>query len=133
MLRRTVMAAVMAVTAGAVGITSVEPSWALPVAPSQTEATGVSDGLQFAAYRKKVVIRRRGGHVSRFVYTARFGPRYRYRYGRYIYGYGGWFYARPWWTLHTGYYHRGYYGCRKVVRITNYRHRHVKVVRRVCY
>ena len=132
MLRKVTIAAVMALTAGAVGITGIDTGQAFPIAaPQAAPAATTSDGLQLAAYvkRKKVVVRKRGHVTKRFVYTKRYGPRYRYRHGRYTYFYGGYYYARPWWTLGVGVYPRPYYGCRTVVRY----YPHKKVVHRVCH
>ena len=146
MLRKVTIAAVMALTAGAVGITGIDTGQAFPIAaPQAAPAATTSDGLQLAAYkRKKVVVRkgghayrrggyayRRGGHVARrWTYSARFGHRYHYRRAGYGYYYGGWWYPRPWWSVGVGVYPSPYYGgCRKVVKY----YPHKKVVRRVCY
>jgi hypothetical protein len=130
MLRKLAAAAVVALTAGAVGTATVSEAYPLP-APQSPGFVPSTSAIQSIAFKRKII--RHRGHGHRWVYSKRFGPRFRHRHGRYIYHYGGWWYPRPWWgvgvavgpTYGYGY---GYGGCRKVVRY----HRHKKVVRKVC-
>jgi hypothetical protein len=73
MLKTTVMAAVVAIAAGAAFIT---PSEAAPT------------------YGKGPTVHR--PLVHHVVY-----PRFRHRHGRYVYFYHGYWYAKPWWRHHT--------------------------------
>ena len=46
------------------------------------------------AATKKVVVKK--GH-KKWVYTKKYGKRYKARRPGYVYYYGGWWYPRPWW------------------------------------
>jgi hypothetical protein len=138
MLRKVILTAIVALSAA--GMTAVDVAQAFPLpAPAQTQAVAtMNDGLQLAAYyRHRKVYRHgrvyHGRAVHAWRYTARYGPRYRYRRAGYGYYYGGYWYARPWWTVGVGpvvvapgyiaaygpryryaragyrFYHRGYY------------------------
>src|SRR4051794_18241711 len=125
MLKNVAAAVVVALTAGAVGTATLSEAYPLP-APQGVQLAAPS-AIDLAAMKRKVIVKR---HGHRWVYSKKYGPRYRYRHGRYTYHYGGWWYPRPWWGVGVavGPYVSGYHGCKKVVRY--YKHR--KVVRRVC-
>jgi hypothetical protein len=109
MLRKVILAAVIALTASA-GMTAMDAqAFPLPAPPQSQPVADINDGLQLAAYYRHKRVYRHGrvyhgrAHVHRhWRYTARYGPRYRYRHAGYGYYYGGYWYARPWWGIGVG-------------------------------
>src|SRR5438105_13902830 len=111
MLRKVILAAVVALTASAAGMTAMDEAQAFPFAarPETPPGVSVNDGLQLAAYYRRRVYRHGGVYHGRVYvhgggwrYSARYGPRYGYRRPGYGYYYGGYWYARPWWTIDVG-------------------------------
>jgi len=108
MLRKVILAVVIALTASATGMTAME-AFPLPAPPQSQPVANMNDGLQLAAYYRHRRVYRHGrmyhGRADvhgRWRYTARYGPRYRYRRAGYGYYYGGYWYARPWWAIGVG-------------------------------
>jgi hypothetical protein len=90
-MRKTMIAAVVALAAGAVGYAlpssaaTVSLGSKLPILDEQ-----VSSNIELVQSRK---------FKRRWVYNSRrHGLRHRYRHGRYRYHYGGWWYPRRWWA-----------------------------------
>ena len=102
--RKAMLAAAVALTAGAVGFTGIGPSYAGAMnsaAPMQKSGYQSGDLLQLVherkygkKYKKKRWSWNRHHH----------GKRYRYKRPGYAYYYGGYWYPRPYWRYEPGIY-----------------------------
>src|SRR5438046_8584028 len=94
MLRKMILAAVVALTASAAGMDA--QAFPVPARPETLPVVNGNDGLQLAAYYRHRRVYRHGGvyRGRAYVhgplrYTARYGPRYAYRRAGYGYYHGG--------------------------------------------
>ena len=132
MLRKMILAAVVALTASAAGMDA--QAFPVPARPETLPVVNGNEGLRLAAYYRHRRVYRHGGvyRGRAYVhgplrYTARYGPRYAYRRAGYGYYHGGYWYARPWWTVGVGpvvVYNSALYGPRYRYRRAGYVYRH---------
>lgn len=116
MFKRQLLAAMIAATAGAVGLTGLEgPAQAAPL-PINSQLPDIitwGDGFQTVATakerrkdRKEANQKRHRKEVAKkryWRYSSReHGKRYRYKRPGYVYYYGGYWYPRPFWTFGPG-------------------------------
>jgi hypothetical protein len=89
--RKAMLAAAVALTAGAVGFTGIAPSYAGAFSPpAQTEKSGWQNGVEQVKHRKY--------KKKKWSYRRdRDGRRYRYKRHGYVYYYDGYWYPRPYW------------------------------------
>ena len=93
MVRKTLAALAAAAVIGAFSFDAMAPAYAVPATGSLPTVTSSSPLVK--AY---VVVKKKGHNKKVWVYSNRYGPRYKVRRPGYGYYYGGYYYARPYWT-----------------------------------
>jgi hypothetical protein len=105
--RKSILAAAVALTAGAVGFTGIAPSYAgamSSAAPVQKSGYQAGDLLQDVASRKKYS---KNKYKKRWAWNRhKHGKRFRHKQRGYSYYYGGYWYPKPFWRTEPGIYIR---------------------------
>jgi hypothetical protein len=103
--RKTILAAAVALTAGAVGFTGVAPSYAgamnnaAPIEKSGWSGNGVEQVKHRRGHYKKKYKNKRWSYNR-----SRHGKRWRHRHRGYSHYYDGYWYPRPFWRSEPGIY-----------------------------